>query len=70
MVAPAAAIETPAIRIEPIDGGSRVTEWTEDLRPEAVLEFSAQMSGVDDRAGRNRETMSTTLDRLAAALEA
>ncbi len=57
-------------RIEPIEGGSRVTEWSEDLRPESVLEMSAQMSGVADRAARNRETMSGTLERLAAALEA
>ncbi|QXC62484.1 SRPBCC family protein [Aquihabitans sp. G128] len=57
-------------RIEPVDGGSRVTEWTDDLRPESALEFSAKTSGIDDRAGRNRQTMSTTLERLAAALEA
>jgi uncharacterized protein YndB with AHSA1/START domain len=57
-------------RIEPIEGGSRVTEWNEDLRPESALEFSKQMSGVDDRTARNEEMMSTTLERLAAALEA
>ncbi len=57
-------------RIEPVDGGSRVTEWTEDLRPESALEFSQQTSGIDDRGERNRQTMSTTLDRLAATLEA
>ena len=56
-------------RIEPIDGGSRVTEWTDDLRPESALAFSQQTSGVADRTTRNRETMSGTLDRLAAALE-
>lgn len=56
-------------RIEPTDTGCRVTEWTEDLRPESALEFSKQMSGVDDRAARNRTTISGTLDRLAAALE-
>ena len=56
-------------RIEPTEDGCRVTEWSEDLRPESVLEFSQQMSGVDDRAGRNRETMRGTLERLAAALE-
>jgi len=56
-------------RIEPIDGGSRVTEWSEDLRPESTLEFSKQTSGVEDRAERNRQTISGTLDRLAAALE-
>ena len=57
-------------RIEAIEGGSRVTEWTEDLRPESAMEYSRQTSGIDDRGARNRDTMTTTLDRLAAALEA
>lgn len=57
-------------RIEPTPAGCRVTEWSEDLRPESALEMSVQMSGVTDRAARNRHTMSGTLDRLAAALEA
>lgn len=57
-------------RIEPTETGCLVTEWSLDLRPESVLEFSATTSGIDDRAGRNRETMSTTLERLATAVEA
>lgn len=57
-------------RIEPTATGCRVTEWSEDLRPDSVLEMSKEMSGVDDRDARNRQTMSGTLDRLAAALEA
>jgi uncharacterized protein YndB with AHSA1/START domain len=57
-------------RIEPTATGSRVTEWTEDLRPDSALELSQQMSGVTDRAARNRQTMGSTLERLAAALEA
>jgi uncharacterized protein YndB with AHSA1/START domain len=56
-------------RIEPTKTGCKVTEWSEDLRPESVLEFSKQVSGVVDRAGRNRQTMSLTLERLAGALE-
>ena len=56
-------------RIEPTDTGCRVTEWSEDLRPESALEFSKKMSGIDDRTERNRQTISGTLDRLAAALE-
>ena len=56
-------------RIEPTDSGCRVTEWTEDLRPESALEFSKKMSGVDDREQRNHDTMSVTLERLAAAVE-
>jgi uncharacterized protein YndB with AHSA1/START domain len=56
-------------RIEPTEAGCRVTEWNEDLRPESALEFSKQVSGVEDRTGRNRETMSRTLERLADAVE-
>ncbi|MGB6059770.1 MAG: SRPBCC family protein [Microthrixaceae bacterium] len=57
-------------QIEPTEDGSLVTEWNEDLRPESALEFSKKMSGVEDRGERNRETISGTLERLAAALEA
>lgn len=57
-------------RIEPTATGCRVTEWSEDLRPESALELSKEISGVDDRAARNRQTISGTLERLAAALEA
>jgi hypothetical protein len=56
-------------RIEPIAGGCRVTEWSDDLRPESALEFSTRVSGVHDRRARNRQTMSVTLDRIAAAVE-
>lgn len=56
-------------RIEPTAEGCRVTEWSEDLRPDSALEFSKEMSGVDDRHERNRQTMSGTLERLAASLE-
>jgi len=56
-------------RIEPTANGCLVTEWTDDLRPESALEMSKQMSGIDDRTERNRQTMRGTLDRLAAALE-
>jgi hypothetical protein len=57
-------------RIEPTPEGCRVTEWSEDLRPDSALEFSKKMSGIDDRVARNQQTMSTTLERLAAAVEA
>ena len=57
-------------RIEPTESGCRVTEWTEDLRPESAMEMAKQISGIDDRTARNRQTMSGTLERLAAALEA
>ncbi len=49
--------------------GCRVTEWSEDLRPESALEFSKRVSGIEDRGARNLETMSGTLERLAAAVE-
>ena len=55
--------------IEPTASGSRVTEWSEDLRPASAMEFSKRVSGVDDRTARNRRTMSGTLERLAFALE-
>lgn len=56
-------------RIEPTASGCRVTEWTQDLRPESAMEFSKKMSGIEDRGERNQQTMSLTLERLAAALE-
>jgi len=56
-------------RFEPTESGCQVTEWSDDLRPESVLEFSKQISGIDDRTGRNRRTMSLTLERLASSLE-
>ena len=46
-----------------------MTAWSQDLRPESALEFSKKVSGVDDRASRNRQTMTHTLDLLAAALK-
>ena len=55
--------------IEAIDGGSRVTEYWQDLRPEAALERSASISGVADRVAHNRISMETTLANLAAAVE-
>ena len=55
--------------IEPTAGGCRVTEFTQDLRPEAALERSAQISGVSDRLTHNRAGMEATLERLANAIE-
>jgi uncharacterized protein YndB with AHSA1/START domain len=56
-------------RIDPTEAGCSVTEWNEDLRPASALEMSREISGIDDRPARNRQTMSQTLDRLAAVLE-
>ncbi|MBX3314090.1 MAG: SRPBCC family protein [Actinobacteria bacterium] len=57
-------------RIEETDEGSRVTEWTEDFLPDEIRPAAAELSGIDDRPARNTETISGTLERLAAALEA
>ncbi len=58
-----------AYRIQPIDGGSRVTETWDDGRPAEVIEFTTSISGVADRGEHNRQGMERTLERLAAALE-
>jgi len=63
------AYATWGYRIEATETGCTVTEWSDDFRPEYALEFSQQVSGVQDRAARNAQTISGTLDRLAAALE-
>lgn len=55
--------------IEATHEGCVVTEHTQDLRPEEVLELSAEISGVTDRLAHNRAGMETTLQRLAEALE-
>jgi uncharacterized protein YndB with AHSA1/START domain len=57
-------------RIEATDRGCRVTEWTESLLPDWAVESAREISGVDDRTERNRQTISGTLERLAAVLEA
>jgi uncharacterized protein YndB with AHSA1/START domain len=62
-------------RLEPTGTGCLVTEWTEDLRPDEVLAYAEQISGVADRtdrvrsAERNRLAMARTLERLAQAVE-
>lgn len=55
--------------IEATESGCRVTEYSQDLRPESSLERSAMISGVADRATHNRAGMEATLARLAAAVE-
>ncbi len=56
--------------LEAIDGGTRVTEIWEDLRPEAAIARSTAISGVTDRAAFNKAGMETTLERIAAEVEA
>jgi uncharacterized protein YndB with AHSA1/START domain len=60
---------TWGFRFEPTESGCRVTEWSDDLRPESALEFSQRLSGIDDRTERNRRTMTLTLEHLASSLE-
>jgi len=55
--------------IEPIDGGSRVTEKWHDLRSQVIIDAGASISGVADRKEHNRAGMEATLERLANALE-
>lgn len=55
--------------LEPVDGGTRVTEVWDDLRPDNIIQATVQISGVADRASHNRAGMERTLERLAAAVE-
>ena len=55
--------------IEPTADGCRVTESWEDGRPEEILEMTANISGVSDRATHNTAGMEQTLARIAAAVE-
>jgi hypothetical protein len=57
-------------RFEPVDGGCRVTETWIDRRGWVAHTMAKRVSGTADRAGRNRETMTATLERLAALSEA
>jgi len=59
-----------AYTIEETDSGCKVTESTQDLRPESVKDRGFEISGVEDRTARNRENMETTLAKIAAAVEA
>lgn len=51
------------------DGGCLVTERWDDHRGALVTRISPLITGTKDRAERNRETMTETLERLAAAVE-
>lgn len=54
---------------EPVEAGCRVTECWEDHRGALVTWMGPKVTGTKDRVGRNRETMTSTLERLAAAVE-
>lgn len=58
-----------AYEFAPTDSGCLVTEQWEDHRGALVTWISPVITGTKDRARRNQETMTMTLERLAAALE-
>jgi uncharacterized protein YndB with AHSA1/START domain len=58
-----------AYEFAPADSGCLVTELWEDHRGALMTWISPVITGTKDRAGRNHETMTVTLQRLAAALE-
>lgn len=51
------------------DDGCRVTERWTDRRPAWLVKVSPLATGVDDRAGHNRATMTETLSRLRRTAE-
>lgn len=55
--------------IEAADGGSKITQHWQDLRPEAMRGVKSETSGVTDRAAHNQAGMEATLAALAATLE-
>jgi hypothetical protein len=58
-----------AYEFEPTEGGCVVTERWEDHRGRLVTWLAPVVTGTRDRARRNEETMTVTLDRLAARAE-
>jgi hypothetical protein len=58
-----------AYEFAPTDSGCRVTELWEDHWGAPVTWISPVITGTKDRARRNQETMTLTVERLAAALE-
>jgi len=51
------------------DGGCLVTERWDDHRGNLITWISPLITGTKDRAKRNQETMTETLERLASAVE-
>ena len=58
-----------AYELEPSEDGCVVTELWTDRRGALVTWLSPAVTGTRDRVRRNQETMTVTLDRLAAAAE-
>lgn len=53
---------------EATENGCTVTETWDDLRPDEAI-TKPSISGVENRAEYNRQSMATTLERVAAAVE-
>jgi hypothetical protein len=58
-----------AYEFVPTDRGCLVTELWEDHRGTPLTWISPLITGTKDRAKRDQETMTMTLERLATALE-
>ena len=56
--------------IEPTENGCQVTESWIDERRSLFTYFGGKLTGVEDRAIHNRQTMEATLDALAETAEA
>lgn len=56
-------------QIEATENGCRVTEAWDDLRPDEIIARGPAISGVEDRTAFNAQSMATTLERVAAAVE-
>jgi hypothetical protein len=56
-------------RFDAVPGGTRVVESTHDRRGWLIRTLGRLVTGVSDRPARNRETMTTTLQRLKEAAE-
>lgn len=61
-------VSTWRYEITPDKGGSLVTETWHDRRGRLMRTIGTTLTGVRDRAAHNRDTMTATLDSLAAAL--
>lgn len=61
---------SPEAVYDAISDVTRMGEWSEECHACEWHDGVEPGSGIADRDGRNRQTMSGTLERLAAALEA
>ena len=62
-------VATWTYRFDSADGGTRVTETTQDQRSWLAKKLGGSASGVADRAAHNRAGMEATLAALAHAAE-